>query len=132
MAVSCRPAATRQLVIRTRWVRWRPSRPGTFRSIRVVRKAAAALATSCSILVKAAEETPAAPAALIRRCTDAGVPAGVNEPGVWQPARSRLIPSPVIRKVTFTGSHAGGQNISRPGRPAHESRSPWSWAGMRQ
>ena len=41
-----------------------------------MRKLVAALATGCSIIVKAPEETPASPAALIRAFVDAGVPAG--------------------------------------------------------
>ena len=42
-----------------------------------MRKLSAAVAAGCSIIVKAAEETPASPAELIRAFVDAGVPAGV-------------------------------------------------------
>ena len=79
-----------------------------------MRKAGAALATGCSILVKAAEETPAAPAALIRAFVDAGVPAGTVGLVYGNPAEisSYLIPHPVIRKVTFTGSTAVGKQLA--------------------
>jgi succinate-semialdehyde dehydrogenase/glutarate-semialdehyde dehydrogenase len=50
--------------------------PWNFPINQAVRKVSAAL-TGCSIIVKAAEETPAAPAALLRAFADAGVPAGV-------------------------------------------------------
>ncbi|KAA6182893.1 NAD-dependent succinate-semialdehyde dehydrogenase [Thiohalocapsa marina] len=88
--------------------------PWNFPINQVVRKAAAALATGCSILVKAAEETPAAPAALIRAFVDAGVPAGVVGLVYGNPAEisSYLIPHPVIRKVTFTGSTAVGKQLA--------------------
>lgn len=88
--------------------------PWNFPINQVVRKAAAALATGCSILVKAAEETPAAPAALIRAFVDAGVPAGVVGLVYGNPAEisSYLIAHPVIRKVTFTGSTAVGKQLA--------------------
>lgn len=88
--------------------------PWNFPINQVVRKAGAALATGCSILVKAAEETPAAPAALIRAFVDAGVPAGTVGLVYGNPAEisSYLIPHPVIRKVTFTGSTAVGKQLA--------------------
>ena len=51
--------------------------PWNFPINQIVRKLAAALAAGCSIVVKAPEETPASPAALITAFIDAGVPAGV-------------------------------------------------------
>src|SRR5512133_4234693 len=51
--------------------------PWNFPINQVVRKMAAALATGCSMIVKAAEETPASPAELIRAFADAGIPQGV-------------------------------------------------------
>ena len=50
--------------------------PWNFPINQAVRKVGAALAAGCSIIVKAAEETPAAPAELIRAFVDAGVPSG--------------------------------------------------------
>src|SRR5690606_36581874 len=50
--------------------------PWNFPVNQIVRKLGAALATGCSFLVKAPEETPAAPAALLQAFVDAGVPPG--------------------------------------------------------
>jgi succinate-semialdehyde dehydrogenase/glutarate-semialdehyde dehydrogenase len=88
--------------------------PWNFPINQVVRKVSAALAAGCSILVKAPEETPAAPAALIRAFADAGLPPGVLGLVYGTPAEisSFLIPHPVIRKVTFTGSIAVGKQLA--------------------
>ena len=51
--------------------------PWNFPVNQIVRKLSAALATGCSMIVKAPEETPASPAELIKVFMDAGVPAGV-------------------------------------------------------
>ena len=88
--------------------------PWNFPVNQVVRKVSAALATGCSMIVKAPEETPAAPAELIRAFVDAGLPAGVLGLVYGDPAEisGYLIPHPVIRKVTFTGSTAVGKQLA--------------------
>jgi len=88
--------------------------PWNFPINQVVRKVSAALATGCSIIVKAPEETPAAPAGLIQAFVDAGVPAGVIGLVYGNPAEisSYLISHPVIRKVTFTGSTPVGKQLA--------------------
>ncbi|MBN9695460.1 MAG: NAD-dependent succinate-semialdehyde dehydrogenase [Zoogloea sp.] len=112
--VPSRSLTTRQLVIKDPVGPVAAFTPWNFPINQVVRKAAAALATGCSILVKAAEETPAAPAALIRAFVDAGVPAGVVGLVYGSPAEisSYLIAHPVIRKVTFTGSTPVGKQLA--------------------
>lgn len=88
--------------------------PWNFPVNQVVRKVGAALATGCSIIVKAAEETPASPAALIRAFADAGVPAGVIGLVYGTPSEisETLIAHPAIRKVTFTGSTVVGKMLA--------------------
>ncbi|HEX5455216.1 MAG TPA: NAD-dependent succinate-semialdehyde dehydrogenase [Stellaceae bacterium] len=88
--------------------------PWNFPINQVVRKLSAALAAGCSIIVKAPEETPASPAELIRCFADAGVPAGVINLVYGVPAEisEYLIPHPVIRKVSFTGSTAVGKQLA--------------------
>ena len=88
--------------------------PWNFPINQVVRKLSAALTTGCSIIVKAPEETPAAPAALLQAFVDAGVPAGVINLVYGVPAEisEYLIPHPVIRKITFTGSTAVGKQLA--------------------
>ena len=88
--------------------------PWNFPISQVVRKMAGALATGCSILVKAPEETPASPAALVQAFADAGVPPGAIGLVYGNPAEisGYLIPHPVIRKVTFTGSTPVGKQLA--------------------
>ncbi|WP_371926801.1 NAD-dependent succinate-semialdehyde dehydrogenase [Bradyrhizobium sp. WD16] len=88
--------------------------PWNFPINQVVRKLSAALAAGCSIIVKAPEETPASPAELIRAYVDAGVPAGVINLvyGVPSEISQYLIPHPVIRKISFTGSTVVGKQLS--------------------
>jgi len=80
----------------------------------VVRKLSAALVAGCSIIVKAAEETPASSAELIRAYADAGVPVGVMNLVYGNPAEisEYLIPHPVIRKISFTGSTVVGKHFA--------------------
>ncbi|GHF64432.1 NAD-dependent succinate-semialdehyde dehydrogenase [Seohaeicola zhoushanensis] len=88
--------------------------PWNFPINQVVRKVSAALAAGCSIIVKAPEETPASPAALIRCFADAGIPAGVLNLVYGDPAQisEYLIPHPVIRKISFTGSTPVGKILA--------------------
>jgi len=88
--------------------------PWNFPINQVVRKLSAALAAGCSIIAKPPEETPASPAELVRCFVDAGVPAGVINLVYGVPAEisEYLIPHPVIRKVSFTGSVAIGKQLA--------------------
>src|ERR1700751_1964776 len=88
--------------------------PWNFPINQVVRKMSAALASGCSIIVKAPEETPASPAELIRAFVDAGVPAGVVNLVYGVPAEisEYLIPHPGIRKMCFPGSPAVGKQLA--------------------
>lgn len=88
--------------------------PWNFPINQIVRKLGAALATGCSFLVKAPEETPASPAALLQAFVDAGVPPGTVGLVYGDPAEisSYLIAHPVIRKITFTGSTAVGKQLA--------------------
>ena len=88
--------------------------PWNFPINQVVRKLSAAIATGCSIIVKAPEDTPASPAALIRAYADAGLPAGVANLVYGSPSEisEYLIPHPVIRKITFTGSTPIGKHLA--------------------
>lgn len=88
--------------------------PWNFPIIQIARKLAAALAAGCSIIIKAPEETPASPAALIQAVVDAGVPHGAVNLVYGVPAEisAYLIPHPVIRKISFTGSTAVGKRLA--------------------
>lgn len=88
--------------------------PWNFPINQVVRKVGPALAAGCSMLVKAAEETPAGPAAFIKAFADAGIPPGVLGLVYGNPAEisGYLVPHPVIRKITFTGSTPVGKQLA--------------------
>lgn len=88
--------------------------PWNFPINQAVRKISASLAAGCSIIIKAPEETPASPSQLIQAYTDAGVPAGVINLvfGIPSEISEYLIPHPVIRKISFTGSTAVGKHLA--------------------
>lgn len=88
--------------------------PWNFPINQIVRKLGAALAAGCSFLVKAPEETPASPAALMQAFVDAGVPAGTVGLVYGDPSEisSYLVPHPIIRKVSFTGSTPVGKQLA--------------------
>ncbi|HVB18377.1 MAG TPA: NAD-dependent succinate-semialdehyde dehydrogenase [Stellaceae bacterium] len=86
-----------------------------FPALLPARKIAAALAAGCSIIVKPASESPGSCMALIEACHDAGIPAGVVNlvTGSSDPIASHLIASPIVRKVSFTGSVPVGKRLLR-------------------
>ncbi|RWB75897.1 MAG: NAD-dependent succinate-semialdehyde dehydrogenase [Mesorhizobium sp.] len=88
--------------------------PWNFPINQAVRKISAALAAGCSIVLKAPEETPAAPAELVRAFVDAGLPAGALNLVYGTPGEisNHLIASPVVRKISFTGSTAVGKQLA--------------------
>jgi succinate-semialdehyde dehydrogenase/glutarate-semialdehyde dehydrogenase len=89
--------------------------PWNFPINQAVRKASAALAAGCSIIIKGPEETPASCAALVRAFCDAGIPAGTINIVFGVPAQvsGYLIPHPAIRKVSFTGSTSVGKQLAK-------------------
>ncbi|MET2829119.1 NAD-dependent succinate-semialdehyde dehydrogenase [Mesorhizobium shangrilense] len=88
--------------------------PWNFPLNQAVRKLSAALAAGCSIIIKGPEETPASPAELVRAFIDAGVPNGVVQLVYGTPSEisAYLIPHPVIRKISFTGSTPVGKQLA--------------------
>ncbi|MDB5839236.1 MAG: 2,5-dioxopentanoate dehydrogenase [Herminiimonas sp.] len=112
--VPARNLTVRQLVLKDPVGPVAAFTPWNFPINQCVRKMSAALATGCSIILKAPEETPAAPAALVQAFIDAGLPAGVVGLVFGNPAEisNYLIAHPVIRKVTFTGSTPVGKQLA--------------------
>ncbi|MET0365963.1 MAG: NAD-dependent succinate-semialdehyde dehydrogenase [Sphingobium sp.] len=106
--------STRQMVIKDPVGPVAAFTPWNFPVNQVVRKIAAGLATGCSLIVKAPEETPASPAALIKAFQDAGLPEGVLNLVYGNPAEisEYLIANPIIRKITFTGSTPVGKLLA--------------------
>lgn len=79
------------------------------------RKMAAAIAAGCTIVIKPAEETPNAAVALGRALRDAGLPPGVLNILFGNPDQisSALLGSPIIRKLSVTGSTGIGKVLAR-------------------
>ncbi|MBU7575599.1 MAG: NAD-dependent succinate-semialdehyde dehydrogenase [Hydrogenophaga sp.] len=88
--------------------------PWNFPMVLAARKVAAALAAGCTVVLKPAEETPASCIELVRAFLDAGLPPGALSLLFGVPAQvsQRLIASPVIRKISFTGSVAVGRLLA--------------------
>lgn len=78
------------------------------------RKISMALGCGCPCIIKPAEETPASALELVRAFVDAGLPKGVVGLAFGNPAfiSDHLIRSPVVRKVTFTGSVPVGKHLA--------------------
>ncbi|MGO9758432.1 MAG: NAD-dependent succinate-semialdehyde dehydrogenase [Roseiarcus sp.] len=109
-----RAAGVRQMVLKTPVGPVAAFTPWNFPINQAVRKISGALAAGCSIIIKGPEETPASCAELVRAFSDGGVPAGVVNLvfGVPSEISEYLIPHPIIRKVSFTGSTAVGKQLA--------------------
>ena len=88
--------------------------PWNFPMSQPARKIGGALAAGCSIILKAAEETPAGALHIARAFHDAGLPAGVLNLvfGVPSDISEYLIPQDPVRLVAFTGSTAVGKRLT--------------------
>lgn len=78
------------------------------------RKVGGALSAGCSIILKAAEETPGGAYEIARAFTDAGLPPGVLNLvyGVPSEISDYLIPQESVRLITFTGSISVGKRLA--------------------
>ena len=81
----------------------------------MVKKIAPALAAGCVVIAKAPEETPGCTSAIMRCIADAGIPGDVVQLVYGDPDQisRHLLASPVIRKVSFTGSTAVGKHLMK-------------------
>jgi aspartate-semialdehyde dehydrogenase len=80
--------------------------PWNFPHAMITRKAAAALAAGCTVVVKPAHETPFSALALAQLAEEAGFPPGVFNVVLGEPQMSMetLVRDPRVRTVSFTGS----------------------------
>ena len=88
--------------------------PWNFPVNQIVRKVAGALAAGCSLVVKGPEEAPGSCAELVRAFVDAGAPAGSVNLVYGTPAEisEYLVPHPLVRKISFTGSTVVGKHLA--------------------
>ncbi|MBT6085749.1 MAG: NAD-dependent succinate-semialdehyde dehydrogenase [Rhodospirillaceae bacterium] len=89
--------------------------PWNFPAVMTARKIAAALGAGCSIIIKPSEEAPGVAVGIVKACQDAGVPDGVLNLVFGDSAMvsEYLIRSPIIKKISLTGSVAVGKILSR-------------------
>lgn len=85
--------------------------PWNFPSAMITRKAAAALAAGCTMVIKPAPQTPFSALALMVLAERAGVPAGVLSviTGDAVAIGQELTSNPIVRKLSFTGSTQTGR-----------------------
>jgi succinate-semialdehyde dehydrogenase/glutarate-semialdehyde dehydrogenase len=88
--------------------------PWNFPFNQAIRKITAAIGAGCSIIVKGPEDAPSAVVALARLFHDAGLPPGVLNIvwGVPHEVSEYLIRSPIVRKISFTGSVPVGKQLA--------------------
>jgi succinate-semialdehyde dehydrogenase/glutarate-semialdehyde dehydrogenase len=110
-----RAAGHRQMVMREPVGPVAAFSPWNFPAVTPARKIAASLAAGCSCIIKPAEETPATALAMAKALEDAGLPKGVLGVvfGVPSEVSTYLIASPVIRKISFTGSTVVGKHLAK-------------------
>lgn len=88
--------------------------PWNFPFNQAIRKIVAALGAGCTIVIKGPEDAPSAVVELARLFHDAGLPPGCLSVvwGVPHEVSDYLIRSPVVRKISFTGSVAVGKQLA--------------------
>lgn len=88
--------------------------PWNFPFSQAVRKVCAALGAGCTIILKGPEDAPSAVVALAKIFHDAGLPAGALNIvwGVPAEVSDHLIQSPIVKKITFTGSTPVGKMLA--------------------
>jgi succinate-semialdehyde dehydrogenase/glutarate-semialdehyde dehydrogenase len=75
----------------------------------------APIAAGCSVILKAAEEAPASALAVLQCLLDAGLPKEVGQAvfGIPDEVSRHLLASPIIRKLSFTGSTVVGKHLAK-------------------
>ncbi len=88
--------------------------PWNFPYNQAIRKIAAAVGAGCTIIIKGPEDSPSAVLAIARLFHEAGLPPGVLNVvwGVPHEVSEYLIASPIVRKVSFTGSVPVGKQLA--------------------
>ncbi len=90
--------------------------PWNFPNAMITRKCAPALAVGCTMIIKPAEDTPLSALALMELADRAGIPAGViSVVTTKRPIEvgKTLTDSPIVRKLSFTGSTPVGKQLMR-------------------
>lgn len=112
--VPARDPRVRQMVVREPVGVCVAFSPWNFPLGQAIKKVSAAIGAGCTLILKGPEESPSAIVEMARAFHDAGLPAGVFNVVFGQPAEisRRLIESPVVRQVSFTGSVPVGKQLA--------------------
>jgi succinate-semialdehyde dehydrogenase/glutarate-semialdehyde dehydrogenase len=88
--------------------------PWNFPFNQAIRKIVSALGAGCTIIIKGPEDTPSAVVAIARLFHEAGLPPGCLNVvwGVPSEVSTYLIHSPIVRKISFTGSVPVGKHLA--------------------
>ena len=88
--------------------------PWNFPTLMLARKIGAALSAGCTVVAKPASQTPYSALAWAVLAEEAGVPAGVLNvvTGSAREIGAEMIESPLVRKITFTGSTEVGKQLT--------------------
>jgi succinate-semialdehyde dehydrogenase/glutarate-semialdehyde dehydrogenase len=89
--------------------------PWNFPMAMIARKAAAALAVGCTVVIKPASQTPYSALAMAELAQRAGIPAGVLNvvTGGASAIADEMTSNPLVRKISFTGSTGVGKELMR-------------------
>jgi succinate-semialdehyde dehydrogenase / glutarate-semialdehyde dehydrogenase len=111
--VLVRPTGTRSLVLKEPVGPVAAFAPWNFPIANPGRKLGAPVAAGCSVILKPAEESPGSAIEVVRSLVDAGLPGGVVQLvfGVPDEVSRHLLASPIIRKLSFTGSIPVGKHL---------------------
>jgi succinate-semialdehyde dehydrogenase / glutarate-semialdehyde dehydrogenase len=111
--VLVRPTGTRSMVTKEPVGPVAAFAPWNFPIANPGRKLGAPVAAGCSVILKPAEESPGSAIEVVRALYDAGLPPGVVQLvfGVPDEVSRHLLASPIIRKLSFTGSTAVGKHL---------------------
>jgi succinate-semialdehyde dehydrogenase / glutarate-semialdehyde dehydrogenase len=111
--VLVRPTGTRSVVVKEPVGPVAAFAPWNFPIGNPGRKLGAPIAAGCSVILKPAEEAPASAIEVVRALLDAGLPPDVAQLvfGVPDEVSRHLLASPIIRKLSFTGSTAVGKHL---------------------
>ena len=93
--------------------------PWNFPTAMITRKAGPALAAGCTMVIKPASQTPYSALALVELAERAGIPKGVLSVVTGSAAEigAELTESPIVRKISFTGSTEIGAKLMEQSAP---------------
>jgi succinate-semialdehyde dehydrogenase/glutarate-semialdehyde dehydrogenase len=113
--IPARSGGVRQMVVKEPVGPVAAFTPWNFPALTPIRKIGGALAAGCSLVIKPSEEVPGTCIEIARCLQEAGLPDGVLNVVFGVPAQvsEYLIASPIIRKISFTGSTAVGKLLMK-------------------